>query len=150
MSVFADSSALVKLYAPESGYETIRSLTDLIVSQLARVEVPSAIWKKHRMAAMSASEARAMVDQFEADYFGVGDQPPRFAVVPISEVVLDVAARRTGIHGLRGYDAIQLATAQVVASADRDCREFACYDKALSAAAIGEGFRVLPSEQPGR
>ena len=45
MTVFADSSALVKLYADEPGHEPVRALSRLVVSQLARVEVPSAIWR---------------------------------------------------------------------------------------------------------
>jgi predicted nucleic acid-binding protein len=65
--------------------------------------------------------------------------------VPVSEVILDVAARLTGVHGLRAYDAVQLATAQLVASADPDCRTFAAFGKTLRAAAVGEGFTLLPT-----
>ncbi len=46
MSVFADSSALVKLYADESDHELVRRIDVLIVSQVARVEVPAALWRK--------------------------------------------------------------------------------------------------------
>lgn len=50
MSCFADSSALVKLYADEAGRAeviTVETAT-MLVSDLARVEVPAALWKKHR------------------------------------------------------------------------------------------------------
>ena len=47
--VFADSSALVKLYADEPGHEQVRQPMHLVVAQLARVEVPSAIWRKQRL-----------------------------------------------------------------------------------------------------
>ncbi len=42
LSTFVDSSALVKLYADEPGHREIRALAVLVVSALARVEVPSA------------------------------------------------------------------------------------------------------------
>ncbi|GAB3583781.1 type II toxin-antitoxin system VapC family toxin [Amycolatopsis endophytica] len=143
MSVFADSSALVKLYVDEPGSERVQALRGLVVSQLARVEVPAAIWRKYRLGAISAADARLLVSAFEADYFGTPDEAPRFAVVPVSPIVVDVAARLTGVHGLRAYDALQLATAQLVASADPDCRTFAAFDKALADAAAGEGFQPL-------
>lgn len=143
MSVFADSSALVKLYVIEPGSAEVEALTGLVVSQVARVEIPAAIWRKQRMGVISAADAGLLVSAFEADYYGTSDEPPRFAVVPVTPVVLDVAARLTGVHGLRAYDAIQLATAQLVASADPECRTFAAFDKALADSAAGEGFHPL-------
>ena len=44
-AAFADSSALVKLYADELGADMVRALSPLIISQLARVEVPAALIK---------------------------------------------------------------------------------------------------------
>ena len=46
MIVFADSSAIAKLYADEQDHPLVRGLDGLVVSALARVEVPSAIWRK--------------------------------------------------------------------------------------------------------
>jgi hypothetical protein len=48
-AVFADPSAIVKLYADEVGAEAVRAAAPTIISQLARVEVPTALWRKHRM-----------------------------------------------------------------------------------------------------
>jgi hypothetical protein len=61
VSVFADSSALVKLYADEPGHEQVRNPGLLLVSQLARVEVPAAIWRKHRMGELSPDDSRRSV-----------------------------------------------------------------------------------------
>src|SRR5690606_27691781 len=61
MSVFADSSAVVKLYADESGSTDIRSLEAMYVSQLCRVEVPSALWRKSRLGELAAENARILV-----------------------------------------------------------------------------------------
>lgn len=144
MSTFADSSALVKIYADEPGHEAIRALPVVVVSQLARVEVPAALWRKCRMGEISPDDVSVLVAEFEADYYGTADAEARFAVVPVSDLVVSTAARLVGVHGLRGYDAMQLATARLVASADPDCRTFAAADKALRAAAVGEGFTLIP------
>lgn len=55
-AVFADSSALVKLYADELGVDVVRAVPSLIISQLARVEVPAALWRKHRLGELSAAD----------------------------------------------------------------------------------------------
>jgi predicted nucleic acid-binding protein len=70
LSAFAGSSALVKLYADEAGHEQVRSLVSIAVAQLARVEVPAALWRKQRMGELSAGDARLLTADFEADYFG--------------------------------------------------------------------------------
>jgi predicted nucleic acid-binding protein len=144
VSTFADSSLLVKLYVSEEDAGYARSLDDLVVSQAARVEVPAAFWRKYRMGVLSVAEAGQLVWEFEADYYGTATEEPRFAVVELSDVVLDVAAQLAGIHGLRAYDSIQLATAKVARSADPDCVRFAAYDADLCKAAVGEGFQLIP------
>lgn len=118
----------------------------LVISQLAQVEVPAALWRKHRIGQLTAEQVGVLLAEFAADHDGTAESPERFAVVPVSEVIVEVAARLTGVHGLRGYDAVQLATAQLVKSADPGCRTFAACDKALRAAAVGEGFALLPRD----
>lgn len=145
MSTFADSSALVKLYADEVHHEPVRRLDGLVVSQIARAEVPAALWRKHRLGELGVEHATTLVQSFEADYFGTEDEPPRFAAVRLADAVLDDAARLAGVHGLRAYDAVQLATALAAAAADRSCTAFAAFDRGLRAAAAAEGFTLVPA-----
>lgn len=144
MSTFADSSALVKIYADEPDHERVRGLTEVVISQLARVEVPAALWRKCRMGELAPEQVGVLIAEFEADYYGTASSASRFAVVPVTDVVVSSAARLAGVHGLRAYDATQLATAQLVASADPGCRTFAATDNALRIAAAGEGFALVP------
>ena len=65
MTVFADSSALVELYADEPGHERVRELSTLVVLQLARVEVPCAIWRKRRLGELPPNAARLLTSAFE-------------------------------------------------------------------------------------
>ncbi|MGH3768356.1 MAG: type II toxin-antitoxin system VapC family toxin [Pseudonocardiaceae bacterium] len=144
MIVFADSSALVKLYADEPAHQLVRGLGSLVVSALARVEVPAAIWRKNRMGELDPADAGILVAAFEADYHGSAQDQPRFAVVAPTGPILETAARFVGVHGLRAHDAVQLASATAAAEAIPDCRTMAAFDGTLRAAAAKEGFALLP------
>jgi len=110
------------------------------VSCIARVEVPAVLWRKHRLGDVTHSETTILTQAFEVDWFGEGDDEPAFAIVLVSEDLLEQAARAAAIHGLRGYDAVQLASAVTARAADPDLDRFACYDARLAAAAQVEGF----------
>lgn len=146
MSTFADSSALVKLYADESQHQAVRSLAMLVVSELARVEVPAAIWRKHRMGELQNNAAAVLVAEFEADYFGTAVEARRFLVVPVSSAVLETSARLVRVHGLRAHDSVQLASAMKVSEIDPACCELAAFDSGLRKAAAAEGFALVPEE----
>ncbi|MBN9611461.1 MAG: VapC toxin family PIN domain ribonuclease [Actinobacteria bacterium 69-20] len=146
MSVFADSSALVKLYADEPGYREIRRLPGMLVSVLARVEVPAAMWRKSRTGELDSDAASVLVAEFEADYFGTHTTAPRFVAVTTAPAVLDTAARLSAVHGLRAYGAVQLASAVAARDADPGCDELAVFDAQLRTAAAIERFRLLPAE----
>jgi predicted nucleic acid-binding protein len=134
----------VKLYADEAGARVVRAQGVLVVSALARVEVPAAIWGKRRRGELRESEAALLVADFEADWFGTADAAPRFVVIGLPASVLDAAAGLAATRGLRAVDAIQLASACAAREADGECSTFVCADRRLRAAAAAEGFDVLP------
>jgi uncharacterized protein len=135
---------LVKLYADEPGADSVRSVSELVACQLARVEVPAALWRKHRMSELTAADTGVLVAAFEADYFGADGDAPRLVVVLLTPGILDHAARLAGVHGLRAYDAVQLAAGCAVDAALPDGAAFAAFDKALSTAAVAEGLALHP------
>lgn len=146
MTVFCDSSALVKLYADELGNETIRAIVSpIVVSALCRVEVPSAVWRKQRGGELGADDARVLVSSFEDDYHGMAGRPPLFAAVAPGPALLDDAATLVAVHGLRAYDAIQLASALAVRTEFGECDSFAAFDIGLCEAAAAEGFTLVGS-----
>jgi uncharacterized protein len=149
LSTFTDSSALVKLYADEDGREHVHALASIAVAQLARVEVPAALWRKQRMGELSANDARLLTADFEADYFGTGSEPSRFVAVAATGDLLDEAARLCASHGLRAYDSVQLASALAIRRVDDSCTGFAAFDRSLRIAAAAEGFELVPSDLPG-
>jgi uncharacterized protein len=134
----------VKLYADEAGYESIRRLrAPLVVSALAHVEVTAAIWRKHRAGEIDRDDSLTLIRAFGRDYAGAPDRPPRFVAVAVAGKILERAAGLAGTHGLRAYDAVQLASALAARDVDRRCATFAAFDRDLVAAAASEGFRTI-------
>ena len=139
MTVFADSSALVKLYADEDGAELVRAVPLFVVSAVARVEVPAALWRKSRTRELSAEDAGVLVSAFTADWY---DPAGDFVAVALRAPVLDHAASVAATHRLRAYDAVQLACALAARNADPQVDVFLCFDGELRDAAGREGFSL--------
>jgi hypothetical protein len=134
----------VKLYADEAGHRAIRALDALVISALARVEVPSALWRKARTGELEDAAAGTLVAAFELDFHGDLDSGSRFTIVSPTEPVLVASAREAARHALRAYDAVQLASALAVRELDPRCSHFACFDAELRRAASRAGFMLLP------
>lgn len=144
MSIFADSSALVKLYADEEGSEIIRAHPVFAVSEIARVEVRAAFWRKHRMGQVSLGSVGTLVRLFEGDFAGRALTGTVLLPVAVSSDIIGRAARLLASTGLRAYDAVQLATALAARDADPECSVLAAFDDQLRTAAAQNGFMLLP------
>jgi uncharacterized protein len=137
----------VKLYADEAGYEPIRRLRGpLVISAIARVEVAAAIWRKHRAGEIDLDDSLTLIRAFAVDYAGAPHRPPRFLAVAVADGVVERAADLAGTHGLRAYDAVQLASALAARAVDGRCATFAAFDRDLVSAAVSEGFKTLSPE----
>jgi uncharacterized protein len=134
----------VKLYADEPGHRAIRALELLVIAGIARVEVPSALWRKARTRELDDGAAGVLVSAFELDFHGDPESGPRFTIVSLTGPVLISAAREAARHALRAYDAVQLASALAVREVDPRCSQFACFDADLRRAASRESFTLVP------
>lgn len=137
----------MKLYADEAGHRALRTLDALVISALARVEVPSALWRKARTGELDDAAANTLVSAFELDFHGDLDSGSRFTIVSPTEPVLVASAQEAARHALRAYDAVQLASALSVRELDPRCSHFACFDAELRRAASRAGFALLPEAQ---
>jgi predicted nucleic acid-binding protein len=140
LTVFADSSALVKLYSDEVDAELVRSQPVLVVSSIARVEVPAALWRKSRTGGLSIEDAGLLADAFAHDW----ETGERLLAVALRAPVLERAASLVAVHGLRASDAVQLGCALAARAADSQVEAFLGFDRRLQQAAVREGLRALP------
>lgn len=115
----------------------------MVVSILVAVEVPSAIWRKHRTSALSRPNAEILIRQFEAEYSGTVTVPSEFDIIALTPEVVREAASLVSAHPLRAYDAVQLASAMAGRTVDASLNKFCAYDRQLTMAASAQGFVIV-------
>ena len=96
-----------------------------------------------RIGELPATDAAVLVSAFEADYFGTDEDLGRFSVVAVTAAILDRATRLIASHGLRAYDAVQLASACAASEATAEAVGLAAFDRQLLSAAAAEGLELL-------
>ena len=145
---FFDSSALVKFYVNETGTVWVRSFTDfednvIHVASLAKVETVSALTRRLRRRDIAQTEFDDACDDLEQDFVS------QYRVVALTEEIIEEAANLAKKHGLRAYDAVQLAaaldTSRVISQIASTQLTLVSADLELNAAAIAEG---LATEDP--
>ncbi len=137
MRLFFDTSALVKAYIREPGSgEVLRALrrADPIVSRITHAELTCTIARTCRDGGISEDERDEAWDRMEDDF-------STFEILEVRQAVLQRVRELAARHPLRGYDAVQLATALVTRQA-RTAIVFWSTDWALLTAARAEGLRV--------
>jgi uncharacterized protein len=126
--LYLDSSAIVKLVAPEPEtsalIESLRADPEVVSSALSRVEVIRAVG---RIGASDDRKERA------------NDVVDRIALIPMDDAIL-IRAARLEPASLRTLDAIHLATAWTLGT---DLAGLVTYDGKLAEAAVNVGFDVL-------
>jgi uncharacterized protein len=117
--------------------DALRETSELVSSRIAYVEAHSALARAHAGRRLSAAEHGLVQEAFERLW-------ARIAIVAVDEPLVDRAAALARAHVLRGYDAVHLAAAVMVAGGAP--LAFACFDGELRAAAAREGLALYPDE----
>lgn len=143
---FFDTSALVKRHVTEAGSEWVRSLTKakaahtLFIARIAAVEVFAAITRRQRGGSLSAAQAGAILGHFRRHL------THRYVIVEVTPALLADAMRWARKHGLRAYDAVQLAAVleanRIYQTAGLGTMTLISADQELNAAAIASGLAV--------
>jgi predicted nucleic acid-binding protein len=139
-----DTSALVKRYHLEPGSDKVDEIfedTDnvLIISELALVEVTSALLRKRNQGEITASAMENALAQFARDVLS------ELIVADLTSDLVHRAREMVLKHNLRTLDALQLAFAlefQVLKPT------FVCADAKLRDAAQAAGITTLDPEAP--
>lgn len=145
-ALFCDASAIVKRYASEVGSSWVVGETDpasgntIFVARITEVEVVSGITRRVREGTLSANDGSAGTISLRADFVN------QYRVIEITPALIDSAISLVQIHGLRGYDAVQLAAALEVHTDRMQLGllplVLCSADRALNTAAFAEGLAV--------
>ena len=143
---YLDSSGLMKRYAQERGTAFVINLMRpsagnlLYAAQVTEIEVCAALSRRRkglRLTARHAAKAIARVRRVFAR---------RFFAPELTAATINEAIRLTDVYALRGYDALQLATALEInrkrVANGLPVLVFVSADKELNAAATTEGLSV--------
>ncbi|HWG38469.1 MAG TPA: type II toxin-antitoxin system VapC family toxin [Terriglobales bacterium] len=150
MTLFLDTSALIKLYITEPGTDMVQAQVaaaqELAVSLVTYAEgraALAALWRAKRLDRARYQTARLA---WEADWTG-------FFKVLVSEALCREAGDLAEKFRLRGYDSIQLASfAQLAREAEPGGVAFSSFDRRLNSAAnaLSRGSRQPPARSRGR
>jgi len=137
VTLYLDTSSLVKLYVTEPDSEAVAALTrdsDVVVtSALAYPEARATFARRRRERLMTPAESKSAIAQLDADW-------PRFVVVTLDEDLARAAGELAQTHRLRGADAVHLASFQALLGwSDDEDVQFSAADAKLVRAARALG-----------
>lgn len=150
---FADSSALSKRYVAEVGSAWLRAQLDpatnciVYVAHITAVELIAAITRRERGGTLTAAEATTARAQIRMDI------AMEYQLIEVTDVLIERAMSLAEAHGLRGYDAVQLAAALDVndsfQAAELPTITLLSADAELNATAMAEGLTIEnPNDYP--
>ncbi len=145
MIVYVDASALVKRYVTEAGSAEVNDLTSgataVATALVTRAEVAAAFARAVRVGVLDDVAGRRAQRRFSREW-------PDLMRVPVTEALVARAEAVAWAHGLRGYDAVQLASALTWQDALGQEIVLATFDRQLWEAAPEAGLRVWPAKSP--
>ena len=133
MTLYLDTSSLVKLYVAEFGSESVRAHVDratiVATSTIAYPETRAALARRRRERALRPTAFAAAKRNFEDDW-------PKYLAVQATEALCRNAGNLAERYALRGYDSVHLASfLKVARQAGTAETEFSSFDDRLNGAA---------------
>ena len=133
MTLYLDTSSLVKLYVAEPGSDVVRADVDratiVATSTIAYPEARAAFARRRRDGALSPSAFALAKRTFEEDW-------PKYFAVHVTEALCRTAGHLAERYALRGYDSVHVASFIEVAreSGARNTEFSSCDDRVNRAA----------------
>ena len=137
MTLYLDTSSLVKLYITEPGTDAVRRLVDeatvVATSSIAYPEARAALARRRRERALRAAAFVLAKRALEADW-------SRYFTVDVTATLCREAGELAERYRLRGYDSVHLASfAEVARQAGARETRFSSFDDRLNRAARSLG-----------
>lgn len=138
MILFCDTSALVKLYIKEDFSDEVCALADkakvIAVSRISWAGMMASLARRVRECPTDAEVIAAVHVKFRVDWSS-------FAIVEVTQSLVELAGDYADTFALRGYDSVQLAAARMLQEGTNKAFCFACFDTRLQKAASVLGMR---------
>lgn len=133
MTVYLDTSSLVKLYVSEAGSDAVRRLvaeaTVVATSVVAYAEARAALARLRRDGALTAAKLASLKREFEEEW-------PTYVTLDVTALLSRAAGVLAEKYSLRGFDSIHLASfAEVARRAGPRETRFSSFDGKLNQAA---------------
>lgn len=133
MTLYLDTSSLVKLYVAEPDSDHVQADVDratvVATSTIAYAETRAAMARRRRERALTGAAFGAVKRKFEADW-------PKYVTVEVTEALSKHAGELAERYALRGYDSVHLASfLEVAGQAGVAQSQFSSFDDRLNAAA---------------
>ena len=143
MTLYLDTSSLVKLYVAEAESEAVRRLVDdadvVATAAIAYPEARAALARRRR-------EGDIPARSFAAAKRALDDDWPRYLAVDVSAALCREAGALAERHSLRGYDSVHLAAfLQVARAAGKAAVQFSCFDDRLTRASRSAARMLRPA-----
>ena len=143
MTLYLDTSALVKKYVQESGSDTVRDLISqsamVATSTISRPEAAAAFSKAVRIRSLTNAAAQASHKEFIRER-------KSYVRVRVTEALVARADALSWMFSLKGYDAVHLAAALEWQDRLGEVVTLVTFDKQLWEAASEAGLGRLPSQ----
>lgn len=133
MTLYLDTSSLVKLYVTESGSDVVRQLVGdanvVATSVVAYAETRAALTRLRREGVLTASKLTSAKREFD-------EQWPTYLTLVATDSLCRAAGELAEKYSLRGFDSIHLASfAEIARRAGTDDTRFSSFDDRLNQAA---------------
>lgn len=132
MTLYLDTSSLVKLYVLERGSEDVRAhvqrATIVATSMIAYPEARAALARRRRERALRPAAFAVAKRQFEEDW-------PNYVAIEVTDALCREAGGLAERYQLRGFDSIHLASFLEIDRLAGEKTEFSSFDDRLNRAA---------------
>lgn len=141
MILYTDTSALVKYYIHEEGSDAVLdwmlAAESIGMNIITRAEIAAVFARASRASIRLRSKSESLSIKFKNDW-------STYMRLRVDERTIERAEAYAWQFGLRGYDAVHLASAVMWQEASGEPVMLATYDRQLWEAAAQVGLQVLP------
>jgi uncharacterized protein len=138
--LYCDTSALLKLYVEEDFSHAVQALAEsaatIAVCRNAWAEAMAVLARRVRETPTDANAIEAVRMALRTDW-------PNYAIIEVTQSLVELAGDYADTFALRGYDSVQLAAARTLQEAASEPLHFACFDGRLNKAANVLGMLIL-------